>query len=87
MLIFGPAVRRPRPLMGAGMFGGITYLPSARGRRAEQAQTAAGTPVAAAPDDAAGPDLVAHLTALKELLDSGALTPDEFAAAKTKLLA
>jgi putative oligomerization/nucleic acid binding protein len=71
--------------MGAGMFGGITYLPPAPGERAPAAQVAMPVRSATAP---VGPraDLVADLTKLKELLDSGALTAEEFAAAKTKLL-
>ena len=36
---------------------------------------------------AGGSPLVTELTKLKGLLDSGALTPEEFAAAKQKLLA
>lgn len=47
-------------------------------------------PTAAAPQPAAAPgaggDVVAQLQQLKQLLDSGALTQDEFDAAKTKLL-
>ena len=87
MLIFGPAIRRPRPLMGTGMIGGITYLPTAPGARAPQAAVPVRSASASAPALAARTDLVAELTTLKELLDSGALTADEFAAAKTKLLA
>jgi Short C-terminal domain len=41
---------------------------------------------AAAPPAPAGGDVVAQLQQLKQLLDSGALTQDEFDAAKTKLL-
>jgi hemolysin activation/secretion protein len=44
-------------------------------------------PAPAAPAPAAGVDIVAELTKLKELSDVGAITPDEFAAAKAKLLA
>jgi hypothetical protein len=71
--------------MGAGMFGGITYLPPAPGERA--AEPPVGMPVRSAAALASRTDLVADLTRLKELLDSGALTAEEFAAAKTKLLA
>jgi Short C-terminal domain len=87
VLIFGPAIRRARPLLGAGMMGGMNYFPFTAGGQRAQAHGAAATPPAAAPAVAAGPKLVADLTALKELLESGALTPDEFAAAKAKLLA
>jgi membrane protease subunit (stomatin/prohibitin family) len=87
VLIFGPAIRRARPLLGAGMMGGMNYFPFTAGGHSAQAHAAAATASAAAPAVAAGPKLVADLTALKELLESGALTPDEFAAAKAKLLA
>lgn len=53
-------------------------------------QQAAPAPTTAAPQPAAAPgggeDVVAQLQQLKQLLDSGALTQDEFDAAKTKLL-
>ena len=42
---------------------------------------------ASAPAPAQPTDLTSKLTELKGLLDQGALTPDEFAAAKQKLLA
>jgi len=56
----------------------------------EQQGAPAAAPAAAAPPPgpaapAAG-DVVAQLQQLKQLLDSGALTQDEFDAAKTKLL-
>jgi hypothetical protein len=73
--------------MGAGMFGGINYLPPASSERAPTTQVASPVRSATAPAPAARSDLVADLTRLKELLDSGALTAEEFAAAKTKLLA
>jgi len=71
--------------MGAGMFGGITYLPPVPGGRAAEPPVA--MPVRSAAVVASRNDLVSDLTRLKELLDSGALTTEEFAAAKTKLLA
>jgi Short C-terminal domain len=40
-----------------------------------------------APAPAAAPDLATQLTDLQRLVDQGVLTPDEFAAAKQKLLA
>jgi membrane protease subunit (stomatin/prohibitin family) len=50
-----------------------------------QAQQA---PAAAAPAAApAGDDIASKLTQLKGLMDQGVLSPDEFAAAKSKLLA
>ena len=55
---------------------------------AQQMQAQAPPPVAApAPAAApAGGDLVSKLTELKGLMDAGVLTPDEFEAAKQKLL-
>ena len=56
----------------------------------EQQQSAAAAPQPAAPAaPAAAPgsdDIVGKLKELKELQDSGALTPDQFEAAKQKLL-
>jgi Short C-terminal domain len=42
---------------------------------------------AAAPPAGGGTDIVAELTKLKGLADAGVLTPEEFQAAKAKLLA
>jgi hypothetical protein len=58
----------------------------------EAQQTAAATvPVAAAPAPAqpaaGGTDIASKLGELKALMDQGVLTPEEFAAAKQKLLA
>jgi hypothetical protein len=56
---------------------------------AQQAQAAAPPPAAvpAAPAAAGGTDIASKLGELKQLMDQGVLTPDEFAAAKAKLLA
>jgi hypothetical protein len=74
-VLFGvPMIRVRRPLMAAAMFGGTPKQP---------------TPTIGAPalaPSAGGEDLVGKLRELKALRDSGALTPDEFAAAKAKLL-
>jgi hypothetical protein len=43
-------------------------------------------PAAPAPSAAGGSDVVAKLTELKQLQDAGALTQEEFEAAKAKLL-
>jgi hypothetical protein len=43
-------------------------------------------PAAPTPDDTSTDDLVGQLTQLGKLRDAGVLSPDEFAAAKTKLL-
>jgi hypothetical protein len=59
------------------MFGGAVWMGQrSQVRAAERAQSAAAEPV----------DLVSRLRELKGLLDSGALTPQEFDAAKQKLL-
>jgi hypothetical protein len=51
------------------------------------AAAAMAPPVAApAPAAAGGTDVVAELTKLKGLLDAGVLTPEEFEAAKKKVL-
>ena len=44
-------------------------------------------PAAAAPAPAAAPDLMGQLQQLAQLKDAGALTDEEYAAAKAKLLA
>jgi Short C-terminal domain len=87
--------RRRRPLMAAAMIGGVAHHAgrvSAQNQQREddeqarldaleyQAATAAPAP--------AGPsDLTVKLTELKSLADQGVLTPEEFTAAKQKLLA
>jgi Short C-terminal domain len=91
-------MRRRRPLMRAAMVGGTAYAVgkhAQRGNQQEQDQEArleqleaqqyAQAPVTAPPGG--GPtDIAEKLTQLKSLLDQGVLTPDEFAAAKAKLL-
>jgi hypothetical protein len=49
-------------------------------------QQYAAPPAQAAPAPAAGGDMADELAKLKSLLDSGALTPDEYAAAKQKVI-
>lgn len=81
--------------MRAAMLGGAGYMvgkKKAEGAEREQEQEqrldsleqqAAPAPAAAAPG---GEDVVAKLAQLKELLDSGALSQEEFDAAKAKVL-
>lgn len=95
-------MRRRRPLMRAAMVGGAAYAVGKRSQRADyreddqemrlqeleaqQAQQYAQAPVAVPPGG--GPtDIAEKLTQLKSLQDQGVLTPEEFAAAKAKLLA
>ena len=91
-------MRRRRPLMRAAMVGGTAYAVGKHAQRSgdrEQEQEArlqdleaqqyAQAPVTAPPGG--GPtDIAEKLTQLKSLADQGVLTPDEFAAAKAKLL-
>src|SRR6476659_2549937 len=92
---------RRRPLVRAAMVGGGAYAAGKARQRGqtrqadedqrigalEQQQSAAAAPQPAAP--AAAPDsgdIVGKLKELKELQHSGALTSDQFEAAKQKLL-
>ncbi len=66
------------------MFGGAMWMGQrSQARAAERAQAAA----APAPPPAPPVDVVSRLRELKEMLDSGALTQQEFDAAKQRLLA
>ncbi len=88
-------MRRRRPLVRAAMVGGGAYAAGKARQRSqtqqadEEQQSAATAPAPAAPAPAAATgsgDVVDKLKELKELQDSGALTPDQFEAAKQKLL-
>lgn len=94
-------VRRRRPLARAAMVGGTAYMAGKAGQRRAQeesdqearlsgleAQQAQQMQAPAAVPPTGGPtDIAAKLTELKGLMDQGVLTPDEFQAAKQKLLA
>ncbi len=93
-----PFVRR-RPLLRAAAVGGVAYMGAKAGTnkamQAQGAQQAPAEPAAApapapAPAPAATPppadDTIARLTQLASLHDSGALTDEEFAAAKAQVL-
>jgi hypothetical protein len=71
--------RRPR-LMGAALVGGLGF---AAGRASKGSSDASTASAASTP---ASPDLTAKLAELADLHASGALTDDEFAVAKHKLL-
>ena len=91
-------MRRRRPLMRAAMVGGTAYAVGKHAQRSGdreedqdarleqlEAQQYAQAPVAAPPGG--GPtDIAEKLTQLKRLQDQGVLTPEEFTAAKAKLL-
>ncbi len=90
-----PFVRR-RPLLRAAAVGGVAYMGAKAGtNRAMQAQGAQQAPAESAPAPApapapaaapAGDDTIARLTQLASLHSSGALTDEEFAAAKAQVL-
>lgn len=98
-MVFRP---RRRPLMRAAMVGGAGYVAGKKtqqGREreaeqeariadleAQQAPAPVAAPPAPAPAPAAETDVVGELTKLKGLLDAGVLTPEEFEAAKRKVL-
>jgi hypothetical protein len=88
-----PMMRR-RPLLRAAAVGTVAYQGSKRGAMAGQNQAAqqappppSPAPVAAAPPPAAPADpTVEKISQLAELHASGALTDEEFAAAKAQAL-
>jgi hypothetical protein len=86
---------RRRPLMRAAMLGGVGYTAYRVGQsRQEQATQQQGAQPEAAPQPEGAPqpetrsatDRVDALSKLKELLDSGALSQEEFDAEKQRLL-
>jgi Short C-terminal domain len=87
-----PFMRR-RPLLRAAAVGGVAYMGAKAGtNRAMQGSTAAQQPEAAPPPAPAAPvpaatDRIAQLQQLASLHQSGALTDEEFAAAKAQVLA
>ena len=79
-MLLRPNFFRRRPLMTATMIGGTGF---AAGQAAARRKAPAPVPPATA-DEA---DLVTQLKQLAELRDKGSLSPEEFDAAKKKLLA
>ncbi len=88
---------RRRPLLRAAAVGGVAYMGAKAGtNRAMQAQGAQQAPAPApAPPPAAAPapapapaadDTISRLTQLASLHSSGALTDEEFSAAKAQVL-
>lgn len=87
-----PFVRR-RPLLRAAAVGGVAYMGAKAGsnRAAQQQAAPAGTQSAPAPapqeQASNASDRIAQLQQLASLHTSGALTDEEFAAEKAKVLA
>jgi len=81
-MLLRPNFFRRRPLMTATMIGGTGF---AAGQAA--ARRSARAPAPAPPASAGEADLVTQLKQLAELRDKGSLSPEEFDAAKKKLLA
>jgi hypothetical protein len=88
-------LRRRRPLLRAAMIGGAGYAGYRAGQRAsersqhEAEQDAELTRVAERADATAAPaptSRAAELAQLKELLDAGVLSPEEFGAEKRRVL-
>lgn len=87
-----PFMRR-RPLLRAAAVGGVAYMGAKAGTNqalqqqgAQQAPAESVPAFAPAPAPAAGGDTIARLTQLADLHSSGALTDEEFAAAKAQVL-
>jgi Short C-terminal domain len=95
-----PFVRR-RPLLRAAAVGGVAYMGARAGtnRAMQGAEGPASNPPPASPPPASAPpaaaataasgasDRIAQLQQLAQLHDSGALTDEEFASEKAKVLA
>jgi hypothetical protein len=89
-----PFMRR-RPLLRAAAVGGVAYMGAKAGtNRAMEQQSGAGQPAPApeptpapAPVASAATDRITQLQQLATLHDSGALTDEEFSAAKAQVLA
>ncbi len=93
---------RRRPLMAATMIGGTAYVASQAGAKAgaanaqaaeqpqpvviQQAPPPAAPPAAAPSAEASPDDKMDQLAKLKQLLDMGALTQEEFDAQKARIL-
>jgi hypothetical protein len=100
-MMMRPMVVRRRPLLRAAAIGGTFAAGRAMGRRAEaqnnagasqgqaaqtQAPPASGQPQAGAGGTGGGPSMTDQLNQLASMHDQGALSDEEFAAAKAKLL-
>ncbi len=79
----GPRVVRRRPLLRAAAVGGTAY---AVGRRSAQARSAEAQSAEASQQSAPPPQAVSPESSMMDQLGQGALTDEEFAAAKARLL-
>jgi hypothetical protein len=81
-------IGRRRPLVRAAAVGTVAYQGSKRGAMAGQNEAEAAAAPPQAPPPAAGPEdpTVEKINQLAQLHASGALTDEEFAAAKAKVL-
>jgi hypothetical protein len=95
MMIGRPAVVRRRPLLRAAAIGGTYAAGRAAGKRAQETTYAEQSQAAPAPGPAAGEQasgagaatpVLDQLSKLTAMHDQGALTDEEFAAAKAKVL-
>jgi len=79
---------RRRPILRAAAVGTVAYQGSKRGAQAAENQAEAAAPPAEAPPAAAAPEdpTIEKIKELAQLHASGALTDEEFAAAKAKAL-
>jgi len=90
--MFGPRVVRRRPLLRAAVVGGTAYAAGRHSAQAQGADTYQGQqpaqPMQTAPQQAASsePSMMDQLGQLNTLHQQGALTDEEFASAKAKLL-
>ncbi len=85
LVVARPFVGRPR-ILGAALVGGLGYALGRSRRQATPAPAVAGNASAGASGTGSGGDQVAELERLAALHSSGALTDEEFAAAKQKRL-
>jgi hypothetical protein len=79
--------RRRRPLRNAAIVGGVAAVAHHAGTRSAQEQYAAPAAPAAPPADVGVTDaVVAELTNLKQLLDTGVISQAEFDTQKQRIL-
>jgi Short C-terminal domain len=91
-MMMRPMVVRRRPLLRAAAIGGTFAAGRSMGRRSEeqanaqQGQQPQGQSAAAQPGSGGEPSMTDQLNKLSAMHDQGALSDEEFAAAKAKVL-